>query len=95
MSNVVHLPAPRTPRLVSKKQLAAELGYSTRWVELRMREGMPVAPRDRRGHARFDVDAVRGWLVERAERPVTMEQRLAQLEAQVARLTAAVERKAG
>jgi hypothetical protein len=38
------IPLPRRtdwePEL-SKRQLAATLGYTTRWVELRVREGMP------------------------------------------------------
>jgi hypothetical protein len=38
----------RTNRLLTKKQLASELGLSTRWVELRMREGMPVIVRQGR-----------------------------------------------
>jgi hypothetical protein len=32
---------PGTEPWLSKKQLAAHLGYSTRWVELRVKDGMP------------------------------------------------------
>jgi hypothetical protein len=59
---VVRLPSARG-RLLTKRQLAGERGRSTRWVELRMREGLPVLPRRSPGeHARFDLEAVRAWL---------------------------------
>ena len=91
---VVHLPVSR-PRLLTKKQLAAELGRSTRWVELRMREGLPVEPRRTpHEHTRFDLDAVRDWLHARAERgSVALEQRVAGLEREVATLAAALEHR--
>ena len=55
-------------RLLTKEQLASELGRSTRWVELRMKEGLPVLPRRLPGeHARFELAAVREWLDQRAE----------------------------
>jgi phage terminase Nu1 subunit (DNA packaging protein) len=85
---VVHLPSRGQP-LLTKRQLATALGRSTRWVELRMREGMPVLPRRSPSeHTRFELTAVREWLELRAERRVeTMEERVARLERDVARLT--------
>jgi phage terminase Nu1 subunit (DNA packaging protein) len=59
--------ASRPGRVLNKKQLAAELGRSTRWIELRMREGLPVLPRRTPSeHTRFDLDAVRAWVERRA-----------------------------
>jgi hypothetical protein len=83
------------PRLLTKRQLAAELGRSTRWVELRMREGLPVEPRRTPGeHTRFDLHAVRAWLDTRAERlPVALEERVARLERGLATLAAEIERR--
>lgn len=51
---------------VSKPRLAAQLGRSTRWVELRMKEGMPVHHRDARGWPFFDPAQVAAWLEARA-----------------------------
>jgi len=91
---IVRFPA-RGMRLLTKKQLASELGRSTRWVELRMKEGLPVLPRRLSGeHARFELAAVREWLDQRAERRVeTVEERVARLERDVARLAKALERE--
>jgi phage terminase Nu1 subunit (DNA packaging protein) len=50
---------------VTKKQLAHMLGRTTRWVELRVAEGMP-AGWDDKGRREFDVDECRRWLRERA-----------------------------
>jgi hypothetical protein len=49
---------------LSKKRLAAILGRSTRWVELRCREGLP-STLDRRGHRVFRENEVRAWLANR------------------------------
>jgi phage terminase Nu1 subunit (DNA packaging protein) len=91
---VVRLPTGRHG-LLTKKQLASELGRSTRWIELRMREGMPVLPRRAPGeHARFELVAVREWLEQRAEQHVEpVEHRLARLEREVARLAKALNRE--
>lgn len=52
-------------RPLSKTELAARLGRSRRWVELRVNEGMPseVGPGGRR---EFSWDAVSDWLRERS-----------------------------
>jgi hypothetical protein len=60
-----------------------------------MREGLPALPRRVPGeHARFDLSAVREWLEQRATRRVeTVEERVARLEREVARLAEALERE--
>ena len=98
MSEVIRLPVRRFPgRLVTKRQLAAELARSTRWIELRMREGMPVAPRaGPREHARFDLTAVHAWLESRSATPkLPLEQRVEQLERVMTTLVAELKRRAG
>jgi hypothetical protein len=88
MNNVVQF--NRAPARLDKKQLASHLGVSTRWVELRMAEGLPSLPRaSAQEKARFDVAAVERWV---ANRPHVMghreshENRIAALEQQVASL---------
>ena len=91
---VIRLPsAPR--RLLTKRQLAAELGRSTRWIELRMREGLPVLPRGTPAeHTRFDLEAVRSWLDTRGPcAPPRLEERVAQLERQIVTLAEALNRE--
>jgi hypothetical protein len=44
---------------LSKKQLAAHYGYSVRWVELRVRDGMPSHRRG--GQLRFLLSEVEAW----------------------------------
>jgi hypothetical protein len=87
-SNVVPLRANQPTPALTKKQLAKELNRSPRWIELRMREGLPAEPRQNPSeHARFDLQKVRAWLEQRAEtRALTLEERVRQLEAQVASL---------
>ena len=82
VSNVVKLPS-RQPVLVSKKQLAAHLGRSTRWIEQRVASGMPVEEAtDRYGRRRYDLAAVEAWLAEGQPKPphASLEQRVASLE---------------
>jgi len=73
---------------LTKRQLAAHLDRSERWVELRVRDGMPCNPgTDRYGRRRFDLPAVEAWLA--AGRPKSSPpDRLAVLEAEVASLRA-------
>jgi len=97
MSEVIRFPfRPFSGRLLTKRQLANELGRSTRWVELRMREGMPVEPRATpREHARFDLDAVRVWLDGRSATPrPPLEERIARLEREMSTLVAELQRRA-
>jgi phage terminase Nu1 subunit (DNA packaging protein) len=90
VSNVVVLPT-RGPRLLTKRQPAAHLGRSTRWLELRTREGMPVLEgTDRYGRRRYDLAAVEAWLAngkprKREDRIGALERRVAALEAQLRR----------
>lgn len=88
MSNVVRLPVQHAQRLLSKKQLAAELNRSPRWIEQRMREGLPAEPRKTPAeHARYDLGKVTAWLDARAQAPtLTLEERVARLEAQMLEL---------
>jgi hypothetical protein len=44
---------------LSKKQVATHYGYSTRWVELRMRDGMPSHARG--GQRRFLLSEIESW----------------------------------
>lgn len=90
MADLVQFPgARRSSRPLSKKQLATELGRSSRWINLRMTEGMPVLPRaSEQEPARFDLGQVNAWLEERANvRPMTLEERVAMLERTVRSLT--------
>ena len=48
---------------LSKRQLAQRLGYSTRWVELRVREGMPS--RIQSNQRRFLLSECEWWLARR------------------------------
>lgn len=102
MSATVHQLPTREhgPRLVTKQQLARDLGRSERWVELRAQEGMPRAGLDRSGRRLFDLTRCEGWLAARSEKlaeavPASTGERLAALEAQVAELTAKIERMGG
>jgi hypothetical protein len=79
--------------LVTKQQLAEHLGRSTRWVELRVRDGMPSeAPTTRFPRRRFRLAEVEAWLAAGAPKPAPPQaQRLADLEERVAELTEALE----
>jgi hypothetical protein len=57
--NVVTL-RPRTEPWVTKRQVAAHFGFSTRWVELRIRDGLPS--RMFGGRRRFRLSEVEAWL---------------------------------
>lgn len=48
---------------LTKKQVAAHYGYSTRWVELRVRDGMPSHPRG--GQRRFVLSEIEDWFERR------------------------------
>jgi hypothetical protein len=63
-ARVIRMPLrPGVEPWLSKRQLAAHLNYSTRWVELRVKEGMPHERWG--GHLRFRVSEVEPWLKER------------------------------
>jgi len=94
MAATVHSLGRRGPLVVTKQQLAAELGRSVRWIELRVNEGMPVESNtDRHGRRLFDLNQVRAWLdagrpkaTAAIERMALVEQQLEQLAARVQRL---------
>jgi phage terminase Nu1 subunit (DNA packaging protein) len=89
-ARIYRLPASR-PVLLTKKQLAAHLGRSTRWIELQVRRGLPVeAVTDRFGGRRYDLAKVEAWL--RAGEPAikrggSLAERVAALELRVGELT--------
>lgn len=60
-ARILAFPARRMPeRWLTKQQLAEHLGYSTRWVEYRIHDGMPY---ERLGHRmRFRASEVEAWL---------------------------------
>ena len=80
--------------LVTKRQLAEHLGRSTRWVELRVREGMPSeAPTTRYPQRRFRLSEVEAWLAAgKVKLPAPQTRRLADLEERVAELAASLQR---
>ena len=89
-ARVISLPS-RGPVLLTKKQLAARLGRSQRWVELRVHDGMPVEPgADRYGRRRYDLGLVEQWLRDRPANRAKRQDRLGQLEQAVADLAAQV-----
>lgn len=93
MSATVVSIRPGNEVLLTKKQLATHLDRSTRWVELRMREGLPsIAPTERYPHRRFRLGDVEAWLAGGKTKTAGHAERIARLEEQVARLTATVER---
>lgn len=93
MSEIVQL-RPATRVLLTKQNLAAHLDRSPRWVELRVREGMPVCEgTDRFGRRRYDLGAVEAWLAE--GRPKMPADRVGALEREVASLRARIERLEG
>lgn len=60
-ARVIQFPGRPVPeRWLTKRELAAHLGYSTRWVEYRIHEGMPY---QRLGcRMRFRASEVETWL---------------------------------
>ena len=87
---VVRLPS-RGDTLLTKKQLAAHLGRSERWVELKVKEGMPVEDStDRYGRRRYNLRLVDTWLNEGRSKAVRREDRIAVLERRVAELAAQI-----
>lgn len=55
-----------TEPLLTKQQIARLLGFSVRWVEYRVAEGMPS--RRIGGRLRFQRSAVERWLAEQEEK---------------------------
>ncbi len=92
MSAVAHL-RPVAEHLLTKQQLAQHLGRSTRWIEMRVREGMPSQePTKRYPMRRFRLGDVENWLANGTPKPSTPQTvRLADLEQRVAQLQATVE----
>ncbi len=90
MSNVIQMRP--LDAVLTKQQLARHLGRSTRWIELRVRDGMPSEPPTARfPHRRFRLTAVELWLVGGKPKTPACADRLSVLESEVANLRAAVE----
>lgn len=88
MTTVVQLRSGQQ-RIVTKQQLAAHLGRSMRWIELRVVDGMPcLSGNDRYGRRRFDLTAVEAWLAGGRAKTPSVGDRVAELERQVAELAA-------
>jgi hypothetical protein len=90
MSTVVQL-YPGGQALLTKKQLAAALGRSERWIELKQRDGLPIANTDRYGRRRYRLADVERWLYAVPPPAKSTVERLAELERQVAELWARIE----
>jgi len=57
------VPARHLEPWVSKKQLAAHLGRSTRWVELAQRDrGLPYLKEGQHGTCWYRISLVEGWM---------------------------------
>lgn len=76
---------------VTKKQLAERIGRSERWIELRQRDGLPVADTDRFGRRLYRFADVDAWLHDAASKPRSVPDRVSELERQIATLTRTIE----
>ena len=64
MGRLIRLPLrPGAEPWLSKRQVAGHFGYTTRWVELRVRDGMPSQMIG--GHRKFRLSECELWLTER------------------------------
>jgi hypothetical protein len=91
-ADIVPLRASLPQRPVTKTELARHFGRSTRWVELKVREGMPFLPATKRyPRKRYDVLACERWLGDSERKRLIAAERIAALEAQVASLAVQVE----
>jgi hypothetical protein len=91
VSNVVQI-HPQTAPWVSKRQLAAHLGRSVRWVELRTAAGMPhCGPTRCFPRNRYNLAEVESWLTGDQPKPQSANERITELERQIAELCRRVE----
>jgi hypothetical protein len=69
-AQVLPFPTTHEPWL-SKAQIAMHFGRTTRWVELRMRDGMPHRKDGRSRYARtmFRLSEVEAWMEDRGRTP--------------------------
>lgn len=67
MSQIVAFPTTHEPWL-SKRQIAMHYGRTTRWVEMRMRDGMPHRKdgRSREARTMFRLSECDAWMQTRA-----------------------------
>jgi hypothetical protein len=63
-AKIIRFPIERTTETpINKRRLSRILGRSTRWIELRTREGMP-ASFDASGYRKYRLSEVNAWLEE-------------------------------
>lgn len=63
MGDLIAFPSRRAhDPWVTKRQLAAYLGYSTRWIELRARDGLPSRMMGSR--RRYRISEVERWMTQ-------------------------------
>lgn len=69
-AQVLPFPTTHEPWL-SKKQIAAHFGRTTRWVEMRMAEGMPHRKdgESREARTMFRMSDVEAWMDDRGRTP--------------------------
>jgi phage terminase Nu1 subunit (DNA packaging protein) len=87
------IPLNRATGLVTKAEVARYLGRSTRWVELRVNEGMPsIAPTGRFRNRRFRIAEVEAWLADgrAVAKPPSLGQQVRELAARVGYLEATI-----
>lgn len=67
MGDLIRFPASRARPMpaISKKELCRRLGVTPRWIEYRMREGLPFRKDWPSRTVRFDMADVEAWLSER------------------------------
>lgn len=83
----IHSPAPT----LTTRQLATHLGRSERWVQLRVRDGMPsLPPTQRFASRRFVLSDVQAWLDGGRPSVLDRDVRLACLEREVVSLRSRV-----
>jgi hypothetical protein len=61
-ATIIHFPQHGREPWVDKQVVARHLGFSTRWVELRMHEGLPFERPPGSHRPRYHLSAVESWL---------------------------------
>jgi hypothetical protein len=83
-ATIYRIDRPDHREWVSKPALAALYKKSTRWVELRMRDGMPSIL-DEKGERRYKVKEIEAWLARRPKPQLPVD-RVGRLDAEVTEL---------
>lgn len=93
MSLVAQLRPSGPGALLTKKELAAALCRSERWIELKQRDGLPIAKTDRFGRRQYRLADVERWLHDAPAKPRSAAERLDELEREVAQLRRMIEER--